>query len=79
MIKNPWKENRLLHGLVAQHERTINMSNAIINVQAVNLKAMLDKADAVEDALRKIAAEEKPTSNATVKRMAKIARGALEL
>jgi hypothetical protein len=41
-------------------------------------KQWADRAIVRDDALRRIAAEEKPTSNATVRRMARIAREAIE-
>lgn len=65
MIKNPWKENRLLR--------------EELHYQSKMKNTWLDIAAKRDDALRRIAAEERPTSNATVKRMAKIAREALEL
>ena len=43
------------------------------------LHATLDRADKLHIGLQDIAAEEKPTSNATVKRICKMAREAMEI
>ena len=63
MIWNPWKEIKRLREIM-------NRNNAMARddyYTIVDLRA----------SLHEIAAEEKPTSNATVRRMAKIAREAL--
>lgn len=70
MIWNPWKEIKWLRGLLdVQHERADNLQNLSITRAARVIK--------LENALLAIAAEEKPTSNATVKRICKMAREAL--
>ena len=71
MIWNPWKEIKWLRGLLdVQHERADNLQNLSITRAARVIK--------LENALLAIAAEEKPTSNATVKRICKMAREALD-
>ena len=70
MIWNPWKEIKWLRGLLdVQHERADNLQNLSITRAARVIK--------LENALLAIAAEEKPTSNATVKRICKMARETL--
>lgn len=72
MIWNPWKR--------------ITQMQEIITYNEVRIAGMLDMMDRdtasfmdMRNVLTGIAAEEKPTSNATVKRMAKMAREALEM
>ena len=74
MIWNPWKALRI------QQERNIDARHELIR-QIVQLN---DEIEAVhldcvklEDALRLVIDQEKPTSNSTVKRMANIAREGL--
>lgn len=70
MIWNPWKENkRLREELAQQVEQTKGWCDAMMSCS--------DKLDAADQTLFAIAAEEKPTSNATVKRICKMAREAL--
>jgi hypothetical protein len=63
MILNPWKEIKRLREKVETYN----------SVARENYYTFAN----LEGALREIAAQEKPTSNATVKRMARIAREAL--
>lgn len=72
---NPWNEARMLReelDLVRSHA----MAQAEQNVATVN--KLINKLMAAQEALRRVANEERPTSNATVKRMAKIAREGLK-
>jgi hypothetical protein len=71
MIWNPWKEIKRLElqvkAVTKSEDTTLEM-----------LHRALDRADTMHIALQEIIREEKPTSNATVKRIANIARGALK-
>ena len=70
MIWNPWKENkRLREHLAQQVEQTKGWCDAMMSCS--------DRLDAAEQTLLAIAAEEKPTSNATVKRICKMVRETL--
>ena len=71
LIWNPWKEiKRLRHQLSrAKHNETLDLGEIL---------RLLDRADKLHIGLRDIIAEEKPTSNATVKRMARMAREAIK-
>ncbi len=77
MIWNPWKEIKRLREELNRVKYHLGLSNMEEN----NLRDFLVLADqrlyAVRDILDKIAVEEKPTSNSTVKRMARMAREAL--
>jgi hypothetical protein len=84
MIWNPWKEIKRLREKLSSYKNIIDEDTNIIS----GLRGRLEKdtsiiSDLYEHGqyirciLEQIAAEEKPTSNATVKRMAKIAREAL--
>jgi hypothetical protein len=71
MILNPWKEiERLREELRVRTDLTDMWRKS----------AMLERkvTDELRNDLLRIAAEEKPTSNATVKRMARMAREALK-
>lgn len=71
MIWNPWKEiRRLRDALHFQTELTDMWRSSALSER----KAM----DGLRNDLLKIVAEEKPTSNATVRRMANMAREALK-
>jgi cell division septum initiation protein DivIVA len=71
MILNPWKENRRLREHLAQQvEQTNGRCDAMMSCS--------DRLDAAEQTLRAISAEAKPTSNATVKRMVRMAQEALK-
>lgn len=77
MIWNPWKEIKRLREHAAMCGRITTTKDAVINQQVTHLRVLLESCHLYENALQHIASEEKPTSNATVKRMAKIAREAL--
>jgi hypothetical protein len=64
MIWNPWKEIKRLRDKVETY-------NSVARENYYTLANL-------EGALHEIAAQEKPTSNATVRRMARIAREALD-
>jgi hypothetical protein len=68
---NPWKE---IARLELQVKAVIKSEDTTLEI----LHRALDRADTMHVALRDIIAEEKPTSNATIKRIAKIAREALK-
>lgn len=78
MILNPWKEIRRLRGELNSAQRHLHF--AIL--EEACLREMLQSQDqrisAMRDILDKIGLEEKPTSNATVRRMANLAREALK-
>ena len=63
MIWNPWREIKRL--------RADNHRLSESNIDLFNMAASMSRA------LNQIVAEEKPTSNATVKRMARIAKTAV--
>jgi hypothetical protein len=68
---NPWKEIKLLRS-------ELNESETSVSRLILDLIDQDDENTALRDAMRAIIAEEKLTSNATVKRMARIARGVLK-
>jgi hypothetical protein len=74
---NPWKEIKRLREELNRVKYHLGLSNMEEN----NLREIMVHTDqrlhAVRDVLDKIGLEEKPTSNATVKRMAQMAREAL--
>jgi CHASE3 domain sensor protein len=71
MTLNPWKKIRQLEERLKQQvEQTDGWAENFIDTS--------DLLNAARNALRAIAAEEKPTSNATVKRMAAMAREGLK-
>lgn len=78
LIWNPWKEIKRLRGELNIAQRHLH----IAQLEEKTLRDFWAKSDqrlyAVRDILDKIGLEEKPTSNATVKRMARMAREALE-
>jgi hypothetical protein len=67
MILNPWKEIKRLRD---QAELLKSAQMDLVR----ELHRVLDRADKMHIALRAIADEERETSNATVKRMARLAR-----
>ena len=70
MIWNPWKEiERLRADLQRQTELTDMWRKSTLVERNIT--------DGLRNELLKVVSEEKPTSNATVKRMARIAREAL--
>ena len=85
MIWNPWKEIKRLREEVDKLNRDKGNLSAVI--QEMNFEIardvdeihrLLDRADKLNIALQRIIDEEKPTSTATVKRMAAIAREGLK-
>ena len=71
MIWNPWKKIRQLEERLKQQvEQT--------NGWAENFMDMAGRLDRTNDALKNIAAEEKPTSSGVVKSMAAMAREGLK-
>ena len=78
LIWNPWKEIKLLREqLDASSSRYIKMMDDRDRLLK-EVHRLLDRADKLHVGLRDVIAEEKPSSNATVKRMARIAREALK-
>jgi SOS response regulatory protein OraA/RecX len=69
------RREKLVAQLNAKAEEKANRERAIAIVKAHNLQTDLNAAEAT---LRAIIAQEKPTSNATVRRMARMAREALK-
>ena len=92
MIWNPWKEIRRLREEMTQRDAVLDQQAERIHELMVKLDAvshsdkmmaeqyliLLDRAEKLNMALQRVASEEKPTSNATVKRMARIARDGLK-
>jgi hypothetical protein len=92
MIWNPWKEIAKLReeakrmAVFRQYDKDfIDQQRAKIDALSYNeqatveaLHATLDRADKLNLALQDVIAQEQPTSNATVRRMAKIARAGLQ-
>lgn len=85
MIWNPWKEIKRLREEVVKLNRDKDNLSAVIqemNFEIVRdvdeIHRLLDRADKLNIALQDVIAEEKPTSTATVKRMAAIAREGLK-
>lgn len=74
MIWNPWKALRIEQeqNIAARHELIRQVSQLYDDLEAVHLDCVK-----LEDALRLVIDQEKPTSNSTVKRMARIAREAI--
>ncbi len=70
MILNPWKALRELR---AEHERTVQRLVSEIEYSRNQLDLAFDGLDKQQKALDDIIALVKPTSNATVKRAARIA------
>jgi hypothetical protein len=70
MIWNPWKEIKRLRAELQHQTELANMWRTSTLVER-------KITDGLRNELLKVVAEEKPTSNATVKRMARIAREAL--
>lgn len=79
MILNPWKEIERLREELSIAQRQLHF--AMIEDRAIREDwARVDQRFyAVRDILDKIALEEKPTSNATVKRMARLAQEGLKI
>ena len=73
-----WNEKRKLRNIVALRDRTIIMMDATLDKQIVHLRTLSVQHEIYEDTLLAIIAEEKPTSNATVKRICNMARVALK-
>lgn len=85
MIWNPWKEIKRLREEVDKLNRDKDNLSAVIqemNFEIVRdvdeIHRLLDRAGKLNIALQRIIDEEKPTSTATVKRMAAIAREGLK-
>lgn len=74
MIWNPWKALRIEQeeNIALRSEMIRQVSQLYDDLEAVHLDCVK-----LEDALRLVIAQEKPTSNSTVKRMANIAREGL--
>lgn len=85
MIWNPWKEIKRLREEAVKLNRdkdhlsevTQGMGFEIVR-HVDEIHRLLDRADKLNIALQRIIDEEKPTSTATVKRMAAIAREGLK-
>ncbi len=92
MIWNPWKQNRILReraekyfNIAGDLKRYRDTLSEVIQEMKNEAKQDKDKINLLADrllkfsiALQSIADEEKPTSNATVRRMVAIARVALD-
>jgi len=76
MILNPWKEIERLREELNMVKYHLGLSNMEENTLRDFLVLADQRLQAVRDVLDKIGLEEKPTSNATVKRMAQMAREA---
>jgi hypothetical protein len=74
MIWNPWKALRIEReeNIALRHDMLRQVSQLYDDLDAVHLDCVK-----LEDALRLVIDQEKPTSNSTVKRMANIAREGL--
>ena len=74
MIWNPWKALRIERdeNIAARHELIRQIVQLNDEIEVVHLDCVK-----LEDALRLVIDQEKPTSNSTVKRMANIAREGL--
>lgn len=70
MIWNPWRE-------IARLRRRVQISEQSTYRSYLDAVGFMGEVERLNSALRTIAAEEKPTSNATVRRMAKMARESL--
>ena len=90
MIWNPWKEIKRLRGQVDfYNEMAMDAGQKVVFLQSdkevLQRKmdafhaSIMDRNEKLLIGLQAIAAEEKPTSNATVKRICKIAREAMEI
>jgi uncharacterized coiled-coil DUF342 family protein len=78
MILNPWKEIRRQRGELEERKNKIDALRRYGRDMQEEVYRLLNRADKLNIGLQDIIAEERPTSNATVKRMAKIAREALK-
>jgi hypothetical protein len=74
MIWNPWKALRIEQeeNVALRHDMIRQVSQLYDDLEAAHLDCVK-----LEDALRLVIDQEKPTSNSTVKRMANIAREGL--
>ena len=90
MIWNPWKEIKRLRGQVdLYNEMAMDAGQKVVFLQSDKEvlqgkmdgfhASIMDRNDKLLIGLQAIIAEEKPTSNATVKRICKIARKAMEI
>ena len=77
MIWNPWKEIKRLRGELEERKSKIDALRRYGRDMQEEVYRLLNRADKLNIGLQHVIAEERPTSNATVKRMAKIAREAL--
>lgn len=71
LIWNPWREIKILRAHLRNMQETEAFWVGHVTRQNINLMSL-------NVALELIAAQEKPTSNATVRRMARMAREALK-
>lgn len=78
MIWNPWKEIRRLRAELSMAQRNLHFAMLEDKIIRDDLARIDQRLYAVRDILDKIGLEEKPTSNATVRRMANMAREALK-
>ncbi len=90
MIWNPWKEIKRLRGQVdLYNEMAMDAGQKVVFLQSDKevlqgkidafYASIMDRNDKLLIGLQAIIAEEKPTSNATVKRICKIAREAMDI
>ena len=77
LIWNPWKENKRLRHAACIWSDTVDRWQSAFYKLSNQLADHKGYVKQYERVLQDIAAEEKPTSNATVKRMARMAREAL--
>ena len=78
MIWNPWKEIRRLREELDGRKTKIDALRRYGRDMQEEVYRLLNRADKLNIGLQDIIAEEKPTSNATVRRMANMAREALK-
>jgi hypothetical protein len=77
MIWNPWKEIRRLRKKLDVEAGWFYASERHNTDLQGEVRRLMDRSNKLNTALQDIVAEEKPTSNATVKRIVRIAREGL--
>jgi adenylosuccinate lyase len=78
MIWNPWKEIKRLRNKLDVEARWFEASERHNTDLREEVHRLMDRSNKLNIALQNIIAEEKPTSNATVKRIVRIAREGLK-
>jgi len=77
MIWNPWKEIKRLRNKLDVEASWFYASESHNTDLQREVRRLMDRSNKLNIALQNIIAEEKPTSNATVKRIVRIAREGL--